>query len=177
MINQILQISESDTSHKSKAMLRKRSKKVVRFDSKLGGTIQDLIDTVNGHEIAVGLSAVQIGVLSRVFVVDTEKISKVTGEGQNSGMLVMVNPQILSLSVAREKQVEACMSLPLFQGEVERPVKVKVAFQTPAGLQKRLNADGFLARVIQHEIDHLDGILYTDRMLPGAELIPLNEIF
>lgn len=176
MIKPILQITEHVSSHKTKSILRGRSESVNQFGETLDRTIRDLVDTIKGHEIAVGLSAVQIGILARCFVVDTAKICEIMGGGQNLGMLAMVNPEILNLSAAREKQAEACMSLPHFQGEVERSTKVRVKYQTVLGIAKQLTAEGFLARVIQHEVDHLDGILYMDRMAAGDELIPVEEI-
>lgn len=171
----IIRLAEADF-HKKDAFLRKRSEPVLRFDGNdLVQTVQNLTDTINVHEIAVGLSAVQIGTHSRVFVVDATKIEDATGEKQSErGIIAFINPKILRVSRICEKQMEACMSLPFYQGEVERPLKIKVAYQTMKGAPKRLAASGLLARVILHEVDHLDGILYIDRMLPDSKLIPVD---
>ena len=174
MIKTIIQLSEADFRSK-KVFLRKCSEPVIQIDAQIRQILRDLSDTVDAHNTAVGLSAVQIGVLLRIFVMDTKKIAEVTGELQPKiGMLEIINPQIIKVGNKTKKQLEACMSIPLVQGEVERPVKITVAYQTPSGKHKVLVAENYLARVILHEMDHLDGILYIDQMWPDNRLLPAD---
>ena len=146
-------------------VLRRPSEAVSQIDLAVLDTIADLIDTMNAHRIAVGLSAPQIGILSRVSVVNT-------GKREGREPIVLVNPRLVHFGEERETKMEACMSLPFFQGPVERVSKITVVFQDATGAHKQMNAEGFLARVLLHEMDHLDGILYVDRMPPRAELVP-----
>lgn len=163
-VKNILTLKESEF-YKKDTVLRESSKVVTDFDSNLRNTVDDLIDTLNHHRIAVGLSAPQIGVFSRVAVVNVKKREK-------RDPLVMINPKLLKAGDKLEKRMEACMSLPFFQGEVIRPYKISIDYQDPMGEKHQLHADGFLARVILHELDHLDGVLYVDRMNPEDKLIP-----
>jgi peptide deformylase len=165
-VNSIIQLKEKDFYRKD-TILRRKSEIVSNFDDDLQQTITNLIDTLNAHSIAVGLSAPQIGILTRVTVINTKKREK-----NPKPPLVLINPYVLNSSENTDKKLEACMSVPFFQGEVERPMKVTIKYQTATGAKSQLHAEGFLARVLLHEIDHLDGILYVDRMTSESKLIP-----
>ena len=131
------------------------------FDQSVDNLIQDLIDTMleSGH--SVGVAAPQIGEPRRVVVVDVSK-SKL-GRDSNHGLLVMVNPLILE-SEGRTTMREGCMSVPDYTGNVTRAETVLVQYLDRAGGEKVINANGFEAVAIQHEMDHLDGLLFLDRV-------------
>lgn len=129
--------------------------------------VQDLIDTLFAHKIAVGLAAPQIGVAVRVAVVNTAKES----QGRT---LVFCNPRVISESGKKDKKLESCMSLPGVGGVVQRREKLRVEFQTVEGIRQTLEFSGFNARVVAHEIDHLNGKLYVDRMQLGESVRPVD---
>ena len=132
-------------------ILRKKSRKVEVFDDDLQQLIDDMYDTMYEAD-GVGLAAVQIGKLKRLIVLDDYEETK----------LVLINPE----RVAEEGSCEAmegCLSVPDRMGKVERYEKVKINYMDEKGEEKTLEAEDFLARIIQHEMDHLEGILYTDR--------------
>ena len=132
-------------------ILRKKSRKVEVFDDDLQQLIDDMYDTMYEAD-GVGLAAVQIGKLKRLIVLDVYEETK----------LVLINPE----RVAEEGSCEAmegCLSVPDRMGKVERYEKVKINYMDEKGEEKTLEAEDFLARIIQHEMDHLEGILYTDR--------------
>lgn len=136
---------------------------VIEFGTQLQELVKDLLDTNGHHAIAVGLAAPQIGVPWRVAVVDLK-----TEPGKPA--LVLVNPRVVSASGKKDTKKESCMSVPHVRGAVERRDKVEIEFQDVTGRVQTITANGFLAHVIAHEIDHLDGILYLDRMKPGQKL-------
>lgn len=131
-------------------ILRKKSREVDTFDGSLKQLIDDMYETMYDAE-GVGLAAVQIGKLKRMLVIDDYEGSK----------LVMINPKRIKESGDVEA-LEGCLSVPERVGKVKRFETVKVEYQTADGEETEIEAEGFLARIIQHEMDHLDGILYTD---------------
>jgi peptide deformylase len=130
-------------------------------DQGVDDLIQDLVDTMIASGHSVGVAAPQIGDPRRVVVVDVSK-SKL-GRDKNHGLLVMVNPLILE-SEGRTTMREGCMSVPDYTGNVTRAASVLVQFQDRAGGEVVVNASGFEAVAIQHELDHLDGLLFLDRV-------------
>ena len=134
--------------------LRKKSFEVVDFGEKTHQLLDDMYDTLVKADGA-GLAAVQVGVLRRIFIV-------IAGESVKDGVIEFINPQILSQS-GEQDGTEGCLSIPGKWGEVKRPYKLTVKFQDRYGKVQKLKAEGFLARAICHEYDHLDGIVYTDK--------------
>lgn len=137
-------------------VLRKTSKKVRDFDERLHTLIEDMKETMQAAE-GVGLAAPQIGILKRVAVIDV-------GEG----FIELVNPQIVFTEgevVARE----ACLSVPGLLGEVARPQKVRVTAQDSKGNPIEIEGEGLLARALCHEIDHLEGVLFVDKVIKFVE--------
>jgi peptide deformylase len=137
---------------KEDEVLRKKSKLVSKIDDRTKTLINDMLDTMyeaNG----VGLAAPQIGILKRVVVIDI---------GQ--GPLVLINPEIVE-SKGSVEDLEGCLSIPGQQGNVIRPQLVKVKAQNEFGEEVEIKGEGLLARALCHEIDHLDGILYTDKVV------------
>jgi peptide deformylase len=120
----------------------------------------DMVDTMRASPACVGIAAPQIGIGARAFVAD------VTGHRRARschGLIVMINPRIVA-SEGHEVVREGCMSVPDFTGNVPRAATVTVAGLTPSGDELTIEADAFEARALQHEIDHLDGLLFLDRV-------------
>jgi len=131
-------------------VLRQRCAEVEVFDEKLHQLLDDMKDTVK-KEQGAGLAAPQVGVLKRVVVVDVEE-----------GYFEFINPVILSQK-GEQNGWEGCLSVKGRSGIVSRPMKVKISFQDRNGQKYLLQAKGFFARAICHELDHLDGVLYIDK--------------
>ncbi len=133
-------------------ILRKHSRKVENFNERLWTLLDDMKDTMYKAE-GVGLAAVQVGILRRVLVVDV-----------GDGLLELINPEIIESS-GSVRDVEGCLSLPGESGTVDRPEFVKIKAQNRDGVWRRYEGTGLKARCFCHEIDHLDGILYTDKVI------------
>ncbi|MHB1397160.1 MAG: peptide deformylase [Trichloromonadaceae bacterium] len=134
---------------------------VDQFDGAIDALVQDLLDTMIAAGHSVGVAAPQIGATRRVVVVDVSK-SKL-GRDCNHGQLVLINPQILERE-GQETVREGCMSVPDYTGNVNRASTVVVEFLDRHGNDQVIRAEGFEAIAIQHEIDHLDGLLFLDRV-------------
>jgi peptide deformylase len=131
------------------------------FDAETDALVQDLLDTMIAAGHSVGVAAPQIGVTRRVVVVDVSK-SKL-GRDCNHGQLVLINPEIIQRE-GQETVREGCMSVPDYTGNVVRASSVVVEFLDRQGQDQVIRAEGFEAIAIQHEIDHLDGLLFLDRV-------------
>ena len=134
--------------------LRKICKPQEKFDRRLCMLLKDMADTLYKAE-GVGLAAPQVGILRRICVID------VTAD--HSGLIELINPEIIGKEGSQTGR-EGCLSLPDRQGVVTRPMKVSVRFQDRNGNIMRLDTEGFEARAVCHELDHLDGKLYIDIM-------------
>ena len=142
MIREVVQVGDP--------VLRKISEKVTRFDGELERLLDDMKETLKKEEGA-GLAAPQVGVPVRAVVVDVEE-----------GYFEFINP-VFVWQKGEQHGAEGCLSVRGKMGTVTRPDKVKIIFQDRKGDNYSLVARGFFARAICHEIDHLDGILYTDK--------------
>ena len=131
------------------------------IDDGVRSLIQDLIDTMHAGPGSVGVAAPQIGAVRRVCVVDVSK-SKL-GKDNNHGLLVMINPEIVRREGASVMR-EGCMSVPDYTGDVERSVEITLRFLDENGEVREIESSGFEAVAIQHEVDHLDGLLFLDRI-------------
>ena len=140
-------------------MLRRRAQRVTSFGAALQSLITDLVDTMRAQK-GVGLAAPQIGIARQVLVI---QFSENEEDPESSELYVLCNPKIVRRR-GEEPGVEGCLSLPGFAGEVARATMVTVKGQDVEGKPVRIRAQGFLARVFQHEIDHLHGKLYIDRV-------------
>lgn len=132
-------------------VLKTRAAPVETFDEALAHLAEEMLITMREHE-GVGLAANQVGRLKRILVAATEEEE-----------YVVVNPLIEEVAETTEKVVEGCLSIPGIQVEVERPTGVTVSGQDATGAPLRFEASGLLARILQHEIDHLNGVLILDR--------------
>ena len=160
-------------------ILRKKARKVRAFTPELQALIDDLIETMRAAP-GVGLAAPQVSDSRRVIVIEFAEANENEEEPQNPPKLhVLVNPKIARHSKELVVEQEGCLSVPGFVGEVERFAEVTVKGKNRHGKPMRLKAKGWLARILQHEIDHLDGVLYIDRAIkvwrPEDELAITNE--
>lgn len=165
------------TDPRDEAVLRKKSSKVRRFDPALERLIADMIETMRAHR-GVGLAAPQIGVLQRVIVAElpAEKPGQEETPRRSGTLFVLCNPEITSSSPEEQVGEEGCLSLAGWYGEVARAQAVEVRFQDRHGRRKKMRAEGYLARILQHELDHLEGILFTDRVTDLSTLVrPAEE--
>ncbi len=144
-------------------VLKTRAGRVKEFDDALLRLTEDMLVTMHERE-GVGLAANQVGRLRRVLVAAIEEDE-----------YVIVNPVIEASSDETEVLAEGCLSIPGIHVEVERPVSVTVSGQDAAGGDLRLEAEGLLARVFQHEVDHLDGVLILDRTDRESRKAALRE--
>lgn len=135
------------------------------FDESLKSLIVDLIETLH-HSPGVGLAAPQIGVLKKVSVIDIRLLKQKKSKAPliNHGQIILVNP-VLRSGEGEQIPREGCLSIPEFLGNVRRFNKVTVDFRDELGNQKTLETEGFEALAFQHEIDHLNGKLFLDRVL------------
>lgn len=144
-------------------ILRKKAIKVTNFDKNFQQLVDDMIETMIDAP-GVGLAAPQIGVSQRLIVVrlpDDEESKEEYGD-QAGVVYVVANPKIIKTSKEVVDGIEACLSIPGYYGEVERYEMIVITGQDRHGKEFRIKAKGWQARVFQHEIDHLDGVLYTD---------------
>jgi peptide deformylase len=140
-------------------VLRKKARKVTDFGPELIKLLDDMVETMR-EAPGVGLAAPQIGVSQRVIVVEfgDEEEEEVPRK-----LYMLVNPEISRLSPEVLLGTEGCLSIPGFLGDVDRSVEITVRGLNRSGKPVKIKAKGWLARIFQHEIDHLDGILFTDR--------------
>lgn len=133
-------------------ILRKVSRKVEKFDDRLGQLLDDMAETMYKAP-GVGLAAVQVGILRRVVTIDV-----------GDGLMELVNPEIIERE-GEQESVEGCLSVPGESGVVIRPETVKVQAQNRHGEWMVFKAHGYKATCVCHELDHLEGVLYTDKMI------------
>lgn len=142
-------------------VLKKLCHPVGAIDGEIKGLLQDLLDCMHAGPGSVGVAAPQIGVTLRVCVVDVSNSRN--GKDNNHGLLQMINPVITERSGAAIMR-EGCMSVPDYTGDVERATEITVRFTDGNGIEREVEASGFEAVAIQHEMDHLDGMLFLDRI-------------
>ena len=136
-------------------VLREKAAPVTEVSERTKQLIRDMFDTMYAEE-GVGLAAPQVGISERIIVVDPQQ--------DDLPAFALINPEILELSKETEKGEEGCLSIPGLRDIVERSYRVVVRGTTPDGETKQLDLLGLPARIIQHEVDHLDGILFFDRL-------------
>jgi len=140
-------------------ILREVAEDVEDFDDELRTLVRDMFETMY-HADGIGLAAPQIGLGRRVLVIDLRR------EDEDDQQIALINPRIVWQSPDTEKQSEGCLSIPGLEEVVARPAEVHVEAHDPEGEPVRIEADELLARALQHEIDHLDGVLFLDRVSP-----------
>lgn len=138
-------------------LLRSVSKPVERVDSELNQLIDDMLETMYDAP-GIGLAAIQVAVPRRLLVIDLAR------EGEPQQPQVFINPEIVKTSDTRSTYEEGCLSIPDYYAEVERPAAITVKHLDRMGQEKLTEADGLLATCLQHEIDHLNGVLFIDHI-------------
>ena len=133
------------------------SEPVAVVDASVRALADDKLETMYDAP-GIGLAAIQIGVAKRVLVIDLAK------EGEARQPMVFINPEIVWSSEEESVYEEGCLSIPEYYAEVTRPASIKVKFRDEKGEEQELEADGLLATCLQHEIDHLDGIVFVDHL-------------
>ena len=157
-------------------VLRKKAKRVAHFDKKLQTLIDNMVETMIDAP-GVGLAAPQVAVSQRLLVARLQDDEKSKEEfGDLAGKLfVLINPEIIKTSKETVEGVEGCLSIPGYLGTVDRFEKITIDSLDRYGKKQRIKAEGWLARVFQHEIDHLDGRLYIDIAKDVWEVHPEDE--
>lgn len=147
-------------------ILRKKSREVEQVDDRIRDLLDDMVDTMHKYN-GVGLSAVQVGILKRLVVIDLY---------DDKGPIKLVNPVILKTKGEQEVE-EGCLSFPNKYAKMIRPAEVVAEALDENGKKIKIKAKGLLAQAICHELDHLDGVLFVDRMIPGTlqYVEPKNE--
>ncbi|MCR9137315.1 MAG: peptide deformylase [Alphaproteobacteria bacterium] len=138
-------------------VLRKKSDPLERVDDEIRALADDMLETMYDAP-GIGLAAIQIGIPHRMLVIDCSK------EDEDKAPIVFINPEIVDSSDERAVYEEGCLSIPDYYAEVERPAEVKVEFIDRDGKAQQIEADGLLATCLQHEIDHLNGVLFIDHI-------------
>src|SRR5574341_1716861 len=164
-------------------VLRRKARTVTTFDKNLQTLIDDMIETMR-EAPGVGLAAPQVNISERLIVVEyAEEEDEEEGEGQPEKpkkLFVMINPEIMKKSNETLMGVEGCLSIPNLVGDVERHAMIQVRGLNRHGKPMKVKEEGWLARIFQHEIDHLNGILFPDRAMrvwqPQEEVEPEQEV-
>ena len=137
--------------------LKRRARPVAAVDDAVRRLIDDMLETMYAAP-GIGLAAPQVGVLERVIVLDTAP------RDAPPAPLAMVNPRVVAVGDETAVYEEGCLSLPRQYADVERPARARIAYRDRTGAERELAAEGLLATCVQHEIDHLDGVLFVDRI-------------
>lgn len=138
-------------------ILKSKAKRVEVVDDRIRALMADMLETMYAAP-GIGLAAPQVGVLERVIVLDTGKTE------ETRDPMALVNPEITWASDQDNSYEEGCLSVPQHYSNVVRPAEIKVRYQDETGAQKEIHAQGLLATVLQHEMDHLDGVLFIDHL-------------
>tara|TARA_B100000767_G_scaffold194643_1_gene181664 strand:- start:756 stop:1280 length:525 start_codon:yes stop_codon:yes gene_type:complete len=136
-------------------ILRKKSEALEKVDNELRRLMDDMLETMYSAP-GIGLAAVQVGVLKRLIVIDISK------EKEKQNPIFLINPKIISQSKNTKVYEEGCLSLPGYFAEIERPAECQIEYIDYDGKKRDMKASGLLATCIQHEVDHLNGILFID---------------
>lgn len=142
-------------------VLRRKARKITIFDKDLQQLIENMVETMR-QAPGVGLAAPQVNVSERLIIVEYGE-NEEEDENAPKKLFVLVNPEITAASETMVNGIEACLSIPRLAGEVERHEQIIIKGMNRHGKPVKLKAKGWLARIFQHEIDHLEGVLFTDR--------------
>ena len=149
-------------------ILRKKSKTLTKIDEEDRNLIADMIDTMYSN-CGVGLAAPQVGASKRIIVVD------VSSTENSTETMVIINPEIIKTK-GTKTQEEGCLSIPGTKGEIKRSEKIKVQGIDIEGIEFEIEVNGLVSRVIQHEIDHLSGILFVDKLSEEEQNVMKNKL-
>ncbi len=152
-------------------VLRRKAKKVEKITRETLKLIDDLLETMHAAN-GLGLAAPQIGVLQRVAIVEIAPDENVAGSGV---VYALINPEIVKESEETWVNQEGCLSIPGWRGEVERPLKITVKSLDRSGNRVKFDVEGWVARAFQHEIDHLDGVMFIDKLVAPDRMWRVKE--
>ena len=145
------------------SVLRKPAKRISKVDASIRDLIKKMLHSMYSAK-GIGLAAPQVGVHKQLLVIDLDI------ENSSTPPIILINPEITEFSASIETYEEGCLSIPGVYLNVIRPSSIKVNFRDEMGRPKKLNTDGLLARCIQHEMDHLNGVLFVDRVSNDEDL-------
>ncbi|WP_291124865.1 peptide deformylase [Flavobacterium sp. UBA6031] len=165
MIKSIIAL-ELKQAYSNSNIFRKISEPVIDFDEILLTEINDLKDTFENAPRCVGIAAPQIGLFKRIIIINELRSS------EDKNHIIAINPEILEEKGEFEGYLEGFLSIPGFKGFVNRQLQVKIKYQDISGGSHFIETEGFLARIFLHEIDHLDDVLFIDRVDKDTELVP-----
>lgn len=148
-------------------VLRKKSETISEFNSDLNETVQQLTETMH-IEDGIGLAAPQVGILKRIIVIDISPLEK------EEHPRAFINPEIIE-NDGESTVEEGCLSIPNVREKITRPEKITLLYNDKDGSQISEEYDGWLARVLQHEIDHLNGVLFVDYLSPLKKQLLTNQ--
>jgi peptide deformylase len=167
-VRRVLTVASSDDEE----ILRQKSQPVATVDQKINKIIRDLTDTMFAAE-GVGISAIQIGEPAQVIVV---RDMKSDDDDDTLKTITLLNPEITFTSPTMEEDFDGCLSIPGYWGLTDRSVFIRVRYQNRFGREINRRFEGYMARVVQHEVDHLGGILYTDHISDPEKFYEAEEI-
>ncbi len=142
-------------------VLRKKTKKITENTENLQSQISDMFETMYNSN-GVGLAAPQVGQSIQLFVMDADAVTEEIEDEPNQGPMTFINPVILEISDETVKMEEGCLSIPDVRDDVKRPEKVKVEYLDRNFIKQEKQFDGWISRIVQHEYDHLQGILFLE---------------
>ncbi len=145
-------------------ILRQKARRVPEFDESIKRLVDDMLETMKAAP-GVGLAAPQVGVPLRIIVVELP---------ENQGAIALINPEVVKRGGERVCE-EGCLSIPGFKGEVRRCEWIKVKGLDRTGRAVRIKGEELLAQILEHEIDHLNGVLYIDRLTDQDKLVPVTQ--
>ena len=149
--------------------LKTKSNKIDNFDSELKKDIKNMYETLYESDNGIGLAAPQVGLLKRLIVIDLKEDNK-------SNPLTLINPKILNKSDEKFINQEGCLSIPGYYADIERSQKIEYQYYEENGNKKKTTAEGLLSICIQHEIDHLDGVLFIDYLSKLKRKMALEKV-
>jgi len=164
-------MKQLDVKTYGEPILRGSATRVDRFDEELANLAQGMIETMIA-ERGIGLAAPQVGVGKRLVIALQMKDIDDSG----ASPLVLVNPEITAVSKETWSYEEGCLSLPGISGDVIRPSEIDVTYQDLDGTKRQLTADGMFGRILQHEIDHLDGKLFIDYLSSANKSLAKSKL-
>ncbi len=151
-------------------IMKQSTEDIQDIDSDLQKLVEDMFETMHTAD-GIGLAANQVGISKSLVVIDTSAATK-----KNDPKYVLINPQILESSEESNEYQEGCLSVPKFFEDVIRPKKIRVRYWDLKGKEFNIEADDTLARVMQHEIDHLNGILFYERLTPIRRTLSKSKL-
>ncbi len=155
-------------------ILKQKAKKVGLIDKSTKKLISDMVETLR-KEGGMGLAANQVGKIVRIIVIEARRQQKGKEKQPLIPLTILINPEIINTSPEKEVDIEGCLSIPNIWGEVPRYKWINLKALNGEGKKIKIKARGLFARVLQHEIDHLDGILFTERVKDLSTLHSLDK--